>query len=175
MAPPYENTQPAADRTAELEALVATLRTALHGRQVEIGHLAMENGRLQAALCRIGLEGGSFAGLRKNAWIPVANRLPDADLTVLVALADGEVWPAYLDGETWRYVDAMPIEATHVTHWRDMPEAPAGAEIAEPPAKDAGDCTTCDGTGTAFGKVCACRSSLHAPVEKVTQLQEGEE
>lgn len=56
-------------------------------------------------------------------WVAIADRLPDADLSVMLALDDGEVWPGYLDGDTWRYVTADPIGA-RVTHWMDFPEPP---------------------------------------------------
>jgi hypothetical protein len=67
--------------------------------------------------------------LRRNSpkptqWTPIAKGLPDADITVLMALDDGEVWPGYLDGDVWRYVTSDPIGA-RVTHWVDLPEAPA--------------------------------------------------
>ncbi len=58
-----------------------------------------------------------------DPWTAVAARLPDADLTVLLALDDGEVWPGYLDGDTWRYVTADPL-GSRVTHWMDFPEPP---------------------------------------------------
>ncbi len=58
-----------------------------------------------------------------SPWTPVAKSLPDADIVVLLALDDGEVWPGYLDGDGWCYVTADPIGA-RVTHWMDMPEAP---------------------------------------------------
>lgn len=56
-------------------------------------------------------------------WTAVAEKLPDADITVLLALDDGEVWPGYLDGNTWRYVTADPL-GSRVTHWMDFPEPP---------------------------------------------------
>lgn len=57
------------------------------------------------------------------AWTAITNKLPDADMTVLLALDDGEVWPGYLDGDTWRYVTADPL-GSRVTHWMDFPEPP---------------------------------------------------
>lgn len=57
-------------------------------------------------------------------WIPVSTRLPDADLTVLIALSDGDVWTGYLDGDTWRDVGATPLEQGRVTYWADLPEHP---------------------------------------------------
>jgi len=49
--------------------------------------------------------------------------LPDEDITVLVALADGEVWTGFRDAGEWRYVSADLIEA-RVTHWAEFPEPP---------------------------------------------------
>jgi len=57
-------------------------------------------------------------------WIEVTDSLPDADMVVLAALSDGEVWPAFCDDQ-WRYIDATPIESADVTHWCEMPEPPA--------------------------------------------------
>jgi hypothetical protein len=49
--------------------------------------------------------------------------LPDDDTLVLFELNDDDVWPAYRDGDIWRYVDAMPIKAERVTGWMPMPKA----------------------------------------------------
>lgn len=56
-------------------------------------------------------------------WIPAADRLPDADSCVLIALDDGEVWTGFYDEDTWRYVSADPVSA-RVTHWADFPAPP---------------------------------------------------
>ena len=61
---------------------------------------------------------------REKAWIPVTEKLPDADLLVLIALNDDDVWTGYRDGDIWRYVDAMPITGERVTHWMPMPAPP---------------------------------------------------
>jgi len=58
------------------------------------------------------------------AWTDAAAALPDDDTLVLLALNDDDVWPGYRDGETWRYVDAMPITGERVTHWMHMPAGP---------------------------------------------------
>jgi hypothetical protein len=57
-------------------------------------------------------------------WVPVTECLPDANTLVLLALNDDDVWPGFRDGDTWRYVDAMPISVERVTHWMHMPPAP---------------------------------------------------
>lgn len=71
--------------------------------------------------------GAVMAQLEQEApkWIPVAEKLPDDDTLVLLALNDDEAWPGYRDGDIWRYVDAMPIENERVTHWMKMPAVPA--------------------------------------------------
>ena len=55
-------------------------------------------------------------------WI-AADQFPDDDLTVLLALEDGEVWTGFRDAGVWRYVSADLIEA-RVTHWSEFPEPP---------------------------------------------------
>lgn len=59
-----------------------------------------------------------------DGWISVADRLPDDDTLVLLALSDEEVWPGFRDGEVWRYVDATPIQSALVTDWMNLPPAP---------------------------------------------------
>lgn len=65
-----------------------------------------------------------------SQWCDVAGGLPDDDITVLVALSDGEVWPAYYgrayDGsdEGWLYVTGDPIESARVLYWMPMPPHP---------------------------------------------------
>jgi hypothetical protein len=61
------------------------------------------------------------------SWICVGDDLPDDKLLVLVALNDDDVWPAYRDGDIWRYVDAMPITVERVTHWTRFPAHPYAA------------------------------------------------
>lgn len=59
-------------------------------------------------------------------WTKCSDDLPDDDIVVLLALADGEVWTGFRDGDAWRYVSADLIE-TAVTHWADLPEHPGAA------------------------------------------------
>lgn len=40
-----------------------------------------------------------------TTWVAAAERLPDDDMTVLIALDDGEVWTGYRDGDDWRDVE----------------------------------------------------------------------
>jgi hypothetical protein len=62
-------------------------------------------------------------------WVPCAQRLPDAELNLLVLDAEcGTVLEAFLDGEDadgaplWRDVTAVPLGC--VTHWAEMPSGP---------------------------------------------------
>jgi hypothetical protein len=59
----------------------------------------------------------------KPRWISTDLALPDDDATVLIHMADGEVWTGFLDAGTWRYVSGDSIEA-EVLHWRPFPEPP---------------------------------------------------
>lgn len=122
-----------------------------------------------------------LAAMTAASWTPVTAALPDADLTVLLALSDGEVWQGYLDGETWRGVDNMPITGARVTHWMHTPAHPVPEALAAPmrtaapgcperpapaiqqwhtglPLPGGPACTVCDDTGSSFGKACECRS-----------------
>lgn len=56
-------------------------------------------------------------------WIAAAAEFPDDDLTVLVALEDGEVWTGFRDAGRWRFVSADLIHA-RVTHWAEFPAPP---------------------------------------------------
>lgn len=47
---------------------------------------------------------------------------PDDDIVVLMAGADGEVWPGFVLGGQWFDIDATPQEQP--THWAHLPEAP---------------------------------------------------
>lgn len=58
-------------------------------------------------------------------WITTDKALPADDGVVLVAVA-GEAWVATFDGE-WRDLDGMPL--ANVTHWCDLPDAPAGTVL----------------------------------------------
>lgn len=60
-----------------------------------------------------------------SAWIPVYERLPDDEITVLIALQDSEepVWIGYHDGDGWHYASGEPA-GDNVTHWQHMIEGP---------------------------------------------------
>lgn len=62
-------------------------------------------------------------------WRPVADGLPDADLTVLLALQEEGTCEGFLDGEeegfpVWRGVDSTGLGGYTVTHWAEMPQGP---------------------------------------------------
>lgn len=59
-------------------------------------------------------------------WTPVSDRLPDDATLVLLAFADGDVWPGYRDGGIWCDASAMPIVSELITDWMHLPPAPKG-------------------------------------------------
>lgn len=60
-------------------------------------------------------------------WIPVTERLPDDDITVMLHQPDtSEAWIlGCRDGEDWRTQDGCWI-IYGVTHWADLPAGPQG-------------------------------------------------
>lgn len=58
-------------------------------------------------------------------WRSVAESLPDADLTVHVALKgdDEPTWLGFFDGDAWHSIDGMPF-AAQVTHYAEMLKGP---------------------------------------------------
>ncbi len=57
-------------------------------------------------------------------WFRAEETLPDSDTTVLVIQpGEVEVWPGYLDGDTWRCAEGFPLAG--VLFWAHMPEGPA--------------------------------------------------
>ena len=55
-------------------------------------------------------------------WTDVAATLPDDDILVLIALENGEVWPAVRDYGRWIYLSGAEIRE-RVTHWMHLPPA----------------------------------------------------
>lgn len=55
-------------------------------------------------------------------WIDASERVPESDLTVLVATDDFQVAAGFHDGDDWRFEQdaGKPI----VTHWMDLPVHP---------------------------------------------------
>lgn len=85
------------------------------------------------------LQGESVVAGPSVDWIPIGDRLPDADSLVLIATTEREVWTGYLDGETWRFGDGMPAEWTEVTHWMHFPAAPA---MTDPDSRESANSST---------------------------------
>jgi len=56
-------------------------------------------------------------------WNDAEVSLPDDETTVLVALADGDVWMGFRDGDDWRDVSAELIEE-EVEWWAELPAHP---------------------------------------------------
>lgn len=63
-----------------------------------------------------------------TTWIKCADSLPDDDICVLLAFADGEVYAGFHDGDAWRFLDATTIELESVTHWAHLPAHPDDAD-----------------------------------------------
>lgn len=64
----------------------------------------------------------------REPWTAVEERLPDDDITVMVALKDSDepVWFGYHDEAGWHSAtDGAPITSM-VTHWKPTPEGPHG-------------------------------------------------
>lgn len=57
-------------------------------------------------------------------WIPVAQKLPDDEITVLIADADSDVNLGFHDGDDgWRDLDGGRVTVP-ITHWADLPSPP---------------------------------------------------
>lgn len=82
-----------------------------------------------------------------SAWVATADRMPDDDLAVLIALEDGEVWTGFHDGDDgWRYVSADPV-GQEVRYWMDFPEPPHRIGVTGPTVDEVaeGDVRSCLG------------------------------
>ena len=55
-------------------------------------------------------------------WIPIGDRMPDDDTTVLVAFDDADPWLGWHEAGQWFDVTGAPVSG--VTHWADPPEGP---------------------------------------------------
>ena len=63
-------------------------------------------------------------------WVDARQIIPDDEITVLIALSDGEVWTGFHETGEWRMVDAEPVRrrrGVRVTHWAELPEHPSQA------------------------------------------------
>lgn len=108
---------------------ISRLRNAVHDAVESAAHPSSKphkeaNRALQKCLIQLARDGEILLKGREQQWVSVTTRLPDADLLVLIALNDDDVWTGYRDGDIWRYVDAMPITGERVTHWMPMPAPP---------------------------------------------------
>lgn len=66
--------------------------------------------------------------LEADGWIPIADKMPDDDITVMVACKDTDepVWLGYHDADGWfSATDGVPLTKL-VTHWRHIVEPPNG-------------------------------------------------
>lgn len=80
-----------------------------------------------------------------SAWIATTERMPDDDEAVLIALADGEVWTGFHDGDHgWRFVSA-DLVGSEVRYWMQFPEPPARISVTGPNVDEVadGDVRTC--------------------------------
>jgi hypothetical protein len=57
-------------------------------------------------------------------WIKCSDQLPDDETTVLIALADKDVYVGFRWQGEWLYLDGMPLSAGMVTHWAHLPAHP---------------------------------------------------
>lgn len=77
-----------------------------------------------------------YATLKALKWIPVEERLPDDDVSVMIAVGGetGEpVWIGWHDGDGWHDTSGAPCQ---VTAWKDLPAEPEqdAAPQVKPPA-----------------------------------------
>jgi hypothetical protein len=106
----------------------------LHARGVSINALATQY-ELNPAGIRGIIDGRYYTTPDRAPYAPITRRvtwthadtLPDADLEVIVATKEGEVLPAWWDGEAWRDLTAMPLGEHQVTHWCHYPQHPQEA------------------------------------------------
>ena len=65
------------------------------------------------------------------SWNEVSKGLPDDEMSVLMALSNGEVEPGFHEEGVWFYLCAATVEGgadgTEVTHWAEYPAAPLEA------------------------------------------------
>lgn len=68
-------------------------------------------------------------------WVPVAERLPDDEIVVLIHLPGrGEqVWMGYHEEDEWFSHDGYRLAEDAVTHWMPLPFPPAETEAVPPP------------------------------------------
>ena len=60
-------------------------------------------------------------------WHRTSDKLPDDGILVIAADIDGDTFAAFLDGDAWRYADALPSPVPAFwTHFPAGPEASNG-------------------------------------------------
>ena len=65
-------------------------------------------------------------------WISVDDKLPDDEMTVLIADTENDVSLGFHDGDSsWRYCNASKVGAP-VTHWAEIPAGPHDQILAQP-------------------------------------------
>ena len=57
-------------------------------------------------------------------WHKTADQLPDDDILVIGADANGETDSMFLIGADWRYADGMPAGANAPVWWAQFPAGP---------------------------------------------------
>jgi len=95
-----------------------------------------QHSSLKDALYEIALLRAEITRLREERrWIPVTERMPEADSTVLVSWRYGE-GPEQVAAQAWydrhgRFTTAGVVEFPNVTHWQPLPAPPSEGEVEE--------------------------------------------
>lgn len=55
-------------------------------------------------------------------WFPIHEAMPDDDTLVIAADSDGDTFAAFVDGDQWRYADAIPAPTPQ--WWAHFPQGP---------------------------------------------------
>lgn len=61
--------------------------------------------------------------ISKVEWFSPDEQMPDADLSVLVAVGGGLVEQGFWDGECWRWAYDQPVEG-RIVAWAQLPQGP---------------------------------------------------
>lgn len=65
-----------------------------------------------------------------NRWIPVGERLPDDNVAVMICLENNCIDIMYHEADRWHMdYNGIAYADDCVTHWRPLPEPPAGPEV----------------------------------------------
>lgn len=60
-------------------------------------------------------------------WTKCSDALPDDEIAVLLAFADGDVWVGVHHFDGWRSLMTGALFRSQVTHWADLPPHPEAA------------------------------------------------